>query len=127
MRNLVVDDIEFRHVEFQRILKGQEIDRAFTVTEAVTFMRERMIMVEPIQHYNVIFLDHDIESGFDRRDVVHFVDWICGNQFLVDEIRKAGTKFFIHSQNFDGARNMASRLLAHGFPVLISPFRCNGD
>jgi len=124
-RHLVVDDIQFRHDKFREILVplGHEIDHAYTVTEAVTFMRERMIMVDPPDPYGVIFLDHDIDSGYDRRDVVHFTRWLLANDWLVAALKKAGTIFFVHSQNSVGAQNLRFDIAAHGFPVKVCPFK----
>ena len=135
-RHLVIDDMQVRHDEFDRILVkngGHEIDHAYTVSEGEAFLRQRMIPDEFKAHklgvpavadpYGVIFLDHDIDSGYDRRDVLHFVQWFVGHDFIREEVRKAGTKFFIHSWNDSGIENMAALLRQHGFAVHCRKFR----
>ena len=128
--HLIVDDVEVRHTEFSRILRGHQLDHAYTVNEAIMFMRKRYFGfdrsfkedLDRVDNYDVIFLDHDIDAGYDRRNVLQFVKWIADNDSLLELLRKHGTKFFIHSHNPDGAENMRSILAQLGFEVIVKPF-----
>jgi CheY-like chemotaxis protein len=69
--HLIVDDMEVRHTEFSRILRGHQLDHAYTVNEAIMFMRKRYFGfdrsfkedLDRVDNYDVIFLDHDIDAG----------------------------------------------------------------
>ena len=118
---LVVDDLEIRHNGFKSILGNKaKLLRADNVTEATVQFHEMVFGEErPI---DVIFLDHDIDSGFDKRDVIHFVNWLMDTDWAIDSLRKWGTTFFIHSHNPVGAGNMRKALEDNGFTVKVKPF-----
>jgi hypothetical protein len=119
---LVVDDMEIRHEGFRKIL-GDKVNllRADNYTEAMSQFRE-IGMFEEDKRIDVIFLDHDIESGWDKRDVIHFVNWMMRHDWAKAKLREWNTLFFIHSHNPVGAENMRKVLTDNGFPVKVKPF-----
>lgn len=120
-RFLVVDDMQVRHDEFDRILPGTVL-HANNVREAVLQIQEDL---RDEKKFDVIFLDHDIESGSDQRDVVHLVWWIVETPWVLDQLKNDKTDFFIHSWNNHGAQNMKSILENVGFSVKVKPFRAS--
>jgi hypothetical protein len=119
---LVVDDMEIRHEGFRKILGGKvNLLRADNYTEAMSQFRE-IGMFEEDKRIDVIFLDHDIECGWDKRDVIHFVNWMMRHDWAKAKLREWNTLFFIHSHNPVGAENMRKVLADNGFPVKVKPF-----
>lgn len=135
-RFLVVDDMEVRHEEFRRLLKGAKVDHANNVHEAILaiqegmfasdrgFFKARRLGIVPPENWvhKVIFLDHDIDNGDDRRDVIHLVYWILRDPILVEAYKKKQTVFFIHSWNDVGSENMKVALERAGLRVHRRPF-----
>ncbi len=120
-RFLVIDDMQVRHDEFDRILTGGQIIHAYNVREGVLQIQEDL---RDEKKFHTIFLDHDIESGDDQRDVIELVHWIVETEWVRDQLMLDGTKFFIHSWNNHGAQNMKSILESSGFTdVKVKPFR----
>lgn len=119
-RFLVVDDMEERHDEFDRLLAGNQVVHVWNVMQAVLQVREDFM---DEKKFDVIFLDHDIEWGDDRRDVVEFVRWLVETPWILEQLKKDGTSFFIHSWNPEGAENMRSTLVDAGFEVKVEPFK----
>ena len=118
---LVVDDMEIRHAGFKKILGGKvKLLRADNCTEAVSQVREAMF--DDAGRIDAMFLDHDIESGVDQRDVNHFVNWMVENDWVRERLRLWQTKFFIHSHNPIGADNMRFTLQENGFDVIVRRF-----
>ena len=131
---IVVDDLEIRHKRFNDILKGHKVTNLFNVTEAIAFLHEAIVLenrtivdgkVKILENlkFNTIFLDHDIDSGDDQRDVIHLVKWIIDTQLVLKHLLETGTNFFIHSHNVVGAKNMADLLIDVGFQVIVKPFQ----
>ncbi len=118
-RFLVVDDMQVRHDEFDRILSGQVL-HANNVREGVLQIREDL---KDEKKFTTIFLDHDIESGDDQRDVIELVHWIIETPWVLNQLKADGTNFFIHSWNAHGAQNMRSLLENAGFTVKVKPFK----
>lgn len=121
---LVIDDMQVRHDGFKKIL-GDHVNliRADCVIEAISWFREIALFEEGnINSLDVIFLDHDIESGTDKRDVIHFVNFLMRHKWATDKLREWNTLFFIHSHNPVGAENMRKVLEDNGFPVKVKPF-----
>ena len=125
-RVLIIDDLQVRHDRFNSILKplGYEVDNAYTVGEAIRFFlghnQSIFDMGEP--KYSCIFLDHDIEFGGDRRDVIEFVKWLVSDERVVKRLIADRTNFFIHSHNTVGAPNMFNILRRAGLNVRIRKF-----
>ncbi len=120
MRFLIVDDMKTRHDEFDRILSGEDVVHTYNVREAALQIMEDL---RGERKYGTIFLDHDIESGTDQRDVIELVHWIVETPWVHDQLMKSGTNFFIHSWNAHGAQNMKALLEGAGFSVKVKPFR----
>lgn len=119
-RFLVIDDMQVRHDEFDRILAGSQVLHANNVREGVLQIQEDF---RDEKKFTTIFLDHDIEGGDDRRDVIELVHWIVETPWVRDQFKKDGTNFFIHSWNNHGAQNMKALLEDAGFNVKVKPFR----
>jgi hypothetical protein len=118
---LVVDDMENRHQGFEKILGGKvRLLRAYNCTEAAAWVRE--VMFDERSKIDTIFLDHDIDSPTDSRDVLHFVNWLMDNVWIKNTLKNWETNFFIHSHNPIGADNMRHTLEFHGFPVKVKRF-----
>lgn len=131
---IVVDDLEIRHERFNNILKGHKVTNLFNVTEAIAFLHEAIVLenraiidgkvkILDTPVFRTIFLDHDIDSGVDQRDVIHFVKWIIDTRAVLNHLLRTGTNFFIHSHNVVGAKNMADALRDEGFSVIVKPFQ----
>ena len=119
-RFLVVDDMQVRHNEFDRILTGGQVLHTYNVREGILQIQEDL---RDEKKFDTIFLDHDIEGGDDRRDVIELVHWIVETPWVRDHLKKNGTNFFIHSWNNHGAQNMKALLEDAGFNVKVKPFR----
>ena len=120
MRFLVVDDMQVRHDEFRRILSGGDVVHAYNVREAALQIQEDL---RGERKFTTIFLDHDIESGTDQRDVIELVHWIVETPWILEQLKADGTNFFIHSWNNHGAQNMKALLEQAGFLVRVRPFQ----
>jgi hypothetical protein len=134
-RFLVVDDLGVRHKRFRRILAGEYVISAMTVAEAIAIVHDKVVLERPVIHegrfvrfeppweFEVIFLDNDIDSGIDRRDVLEFARWVVEHDIVRQHFLDTGTKFFIHSMNVVGAGRIANVLQDAGFPVIVKPFK----
>jgi len=122
MVSLIIDDMQVRHEGIGRALSHTKVLHAYNVTEAILQVRDRWLHPEIPQKIDIFFLDHDIESSTDQRDVIEFVRWMIDDPFALRVAKEQNPLFFIHSHNPVGADNMASLLRQAGFRVSIRPF-----
>ena len=121
--NLIVDDLQIRHDGIKNSLPTHRFIHAYDVTEAILQIKECWFREdrEPVK-LGMIFLDHDIESGRDQRDVMEFVKWLVDDPEVNRMAKHFDPLFFIHSHNPSGAENMFHLLKQHGFRVAVAPF-----
>jgi len=135
-RVLVIDDLQLRQDWFRDVLTqcDQVMDEARSVGEAVLVLKERLdpperlvgrtIVQDPPAKFDVIFLDFDVDVGFDRRNFGEFVRWATENDFVRERLLADGTVFFIHSTSCDdGVDEMQNLLERLGFCVLRCEFQ----
>jgi hypothetical protein len=112
----LLDDDERRHVWFSTRFKGDFLDIADNVNEAL-----RLLGSKP---YDAIFLDHDLhpehyhtESNDDERTGYAVARWLCLNP----EMQRAST-ILVHTRNADGAMRMVGELRRAGRSADYVPF-----
>ena len=116
IRVFLLDDDERRHRWFVSRFKGDVIDIANNVKEAVQLLSA--------SSYDAIFLDHDLhpehynaDSNDDERTGYAVALWLCSNP----ELQRAST-IFVHTRNADGAMRMVGELRRAGRSADYVPF-----
>ena len=116
IRVFLLDDDERRHRWFIKRFKGDVIDIANNVTEALELLSAAS--------YDAIFLDHDLhpehyhaESTDDERTGYAVAVWLCSNP----ELQRAST-ILVHTRNADGAMRMVGELRRAGRSADYVPF-----
>ena len=116
IRVFLLDDDERRHRWFIKRFKGDVIDIANNVTEALELLSSAS--------YDAIFLDHDLhpehyhaESTDDKRTGYAVAVWLCSNP----ELQRAST-ILVHTRNADGAMRMVGELRRAGRSADYVPF-----
>ena len=116
IRVFLLDDDERRHRWFTKRFKGDVIDIANNVTEALELLSAAS--------YDAIFLDHDLhpehyhaESTDDERTGYAVAVWLCSNP----ELQRAST-ILVHTRNADGAMRMVGELRRAGRSADYVPF-----
>ena len=116
IRVFLLDDDERRHRWFITRFKGDVIDIANNVTEALELLS--------VASYDAIFLDHDLhpehyhaESTDDERTGYAVAVWLCSNP----DLQRAST-ILVHTRNADGAMRMVGELRRAGRSADYVPF-----
>jgi CheY-like chemotaxis protein len=116
IRVFLLDDDERRHKWFRLRFKGDLVDVAADVPEA-------LVMLEA-GSYDAIFLDHDLhpehyhsESTDDERTGYAIARWLSDNP----NIQRAST-IMVHTRNADGAMRMVEELRRSGRAAEYVPF-----
>lgn len=116
IRVFLLDDDERRHRWFVSRFKGDVIDIAHNVSEAMQLLSAAS--------YDAIFLDHDLhpehynaDSNDDERTGYAVALWLCSNP----ELQRAST-IFVHTRNADGAMRMVGELRRAGRTADYVPF-----
>ena len=116
IRIFLLDDDERRHRWFITRFKGDVIDIAENVNEAMRLLSAAS--------YDAIFLDHDLhpehyhaESTDDERTGYAVALWLCSNP----ELQRAST-ILVHTRNADGAMRMVGELRRAGRSADYVPF-----
>jgi hypothetical protein len=111
----LLDDDRRRHRWFLKRFKGDNVDIAETVTEAVDLLSANA--------YDAIFLDHDLlphhyEGEIDDENTGYAIaNWLNENK----ELNRAAT-IVVHTRNADGAIRMVEKLRECGRQVEYVPF-----
>lgn len=112
---LVLDDDHRRHRWFEKRFKGDEIDLAENVAEAVELLSHNT--------YDAIFLDHDLlphhyDGELDDENTGYAIAcWLNDNKTS----NRAAT-VIVHTRNADGAVRMVEKLRENGRQVEYVPF-----
>ena len=116
IRVFLLDDDTRRHRWFTARFKGDRIDIAENVNEAMQLLSAAT--------YDAIFLDHDLhpehyhaESTDDERTGYAVALWLCSNP----ELQRAST-ILVHTRNADGAMRMVGELRRAGRSADYVPF-----
>ena len=116
IRVFLLDDDKRRHRWFTTRFKGDVIDIANNVTEALQLLSAAS--------YDAIFLDHDLhpehyntDSTDDERTGYAVALWLCSNP----ELQRAST-IMVHTRNADGAMRMVGELRRAGRSADYVPF-----
>ena len=116
IRVFLLDDDERRHRWFTTRFKGDVIDIAENVTEAMQLLSAAS--------YDAIFLDHDLhpehynaDSTDDERTGYAVALWLCSNP----QLQRAST-ILVHTRNADGAMRMVGELRRAGRSADYVPF-----
>ena len=116
IRVFLLDDDVRRHRWFTARFKGDVIDIANNVTEAMQLLSAAS--------YDAIFLDHDLhpehyntDSTDDERTGYAVALWLCSNP----ELQRAST-ILVHTRNADGAMRMVGELRRAGRSADYVPF-----
>ena len=116
IRVFLLDDDERRHRWFATRFKGDFVDIASNVTEALQLLSA--------SSYDAIFLDHDLhpehynaDSTDDERTGYAVAAWLSSNQ----ERQRAST-ILVHTRNADGAMRMVGELRRAGRSADYVPF-----
>jgi CheY-like chemotaxis protein len=112
----LLDDDTLRHGWFARQFKGERLDVAETAERAVELLSSN--------HYDVIFLDHDLlpehyyAEGFDdERSGYAVARWLAEAP-----ARLAAATIIVHTRNADGALRMVELLRRTGRQAEHVPF-----
>ncbi len=116
IRVFLLDDDERRHRWFATRFKGDFVDIASNVTEALQLLSA--------SSYDAIFLDHDLhpehynaDSTDDERTGYAVAAWLSSNP----ERQRAST-ILVHTRNADGAMRMVGELRRAGRSADYVPF-----
>ena len=116
IRVFLLDDDKRRHRWFTARFKGDFVDIASNVKEALHLLST--------SSYDAIFLDHDLhpehyhaESTDDERTGYAVAVWLCSNP----EHQRAST-ILVHTRNADGAMRMVGELRRAGRSADYVPF-----
>jgi DNA-binding LacI/PurR family transcriptional regulator len=116
IRVFLLDDDKRRHRWFTARFKGDLVDIASDVKEALQLLST--------SSYDAIFLDHDLhpehyhaESTDDERTGYAVAVWLCSNP----EHQRAST-ILVHTRNADGAMRMVEELRRAGRSADYVPF-----
>ena len=116
IRVFLLDDDKRRHRWFTARFKGDFVDIASNVKEALELLST--------SSYDAIFLDHDLhpehyhaESTDDERTGYAVAVWLCSNP----ESQRAST-ILVHTRNADGAMRMVGELRRAGRSADYVPF-----
>src|SRR5215208_3525068 len=116
IRVFLLDDDERRHRWFATRFKGDFVDIANNVAEALQLLSA--------SSYDAIFLDHDLhpehyhaESTDDERTGYAVAVWLSSNP----ELQRAST-ILVHTRNADGAMRMVEQLRNSGRAAEYVPF-----
>ena len=116
IRVFLLDDDERRHRWFATRFKGDFVDIASNVTEALQLLSA--------SSYDAIFLDHDLhpehynaDSTDDERTGYAVAAWLSSNP----EMQRAST-ILVHTRNADGAMRMVGELRRAGRSADYVPF-----
>ena len=116
IRVFLLDDDERRHRWFAMRFKGDSIDIASNVGEALELLSA--------SSYDAIFLDHDLhpehynaDSTDDERTGYAVAAWLSSNP----EYQRAST-ILVHTRNADGAMRMVGELRRAGRSADYVPF-----
>ena len=116
IRVFLLDDDKRRHRWFTARFKGDFVDIASNVKEALQLLST--------SSYDAIFLDHDLhpehyhaESTDDERTGYAVAVWLCSNP----EYQRAST-ILVHTRNADGAMRMVGELRRAGRSADYVPF-----
>lgn len=116
---LFLDDDPRRAALMYQRMNSEQQQHTFWVTTAEE-------AIDVLKHYRarleLVFLDHDLGG----RTYVHSAREDCGMEvvrFLEKQDSKTFTcDFIVHSWNIDAAQKMNSRLNAHGYKSVQTPF-----
>ena len=116
IRVFLLDDDTRRHDWFAKRFKGDHLD----VTDDVERAREFL----SVNHYDAIFLDHDLLPGHyhaeetdDERTGYAIALWLASRP----ELQRAST-IMVHTRNADGAMRMVEELRRAGRQAEYVPF-----
>ena len=116
VRVFLLDDDAARHEWFARQFKGDSVDVAADAARAVEMLAAN--------HYDVIFLDHDLlpehyyaEEFDDERTGYAVARWLAERPE-----RLAATHIIVHTRNADGALRMVELLRRTGRQAEHVPF-----
>ncbi len=121
IRVFLLDDDTRRHRWFMARFKGDFVDIASNVKEALQLLSS--------SSYDAIFLDHDLhpehyhtDSTDDERTGYAVAVWLCSNP----EQQRAST-ILVHTRNADGAMRMVGELRRAGRSADYVPFPLLAD
>ena len=121
IRVFLLDDDKRRHRWFTARFKGDFVDIASNVKEALQLLSTAS--------YDAIFLDHDLhpehynaDSTDDERTGYAVAVWLCSNP----ERQRAST-ILVHTRNADGAMRMVGELRRAGRSADYVPFPLLAD
>jgi len=106
---LIIDDEQYRHRWFNRTFKDMELEldirTAYDADQALEQMRETQ--------FDVVFFDHDLGAGPNGSRLATMV---LGDPFGPGDSRQYKWPYnvFIHSLNWNGARNIESKFKSAG-------------
>ena len=116
IRVFLLDDDVRRHRWFTQRFKGDFIDIANNVKEALELLSA--------SSYDTIFLDHDLhpehyhaESTDDERTSYAVARWLCSNP-----VHQRASTILVHTRNADGAMRMVAELREAGRSADYVPF-----
>ncbi len=116
IRVFLLDDDERRHKWFHLRFKGDSVDVAVNVPEALELLGAGS--------YDAIFLDHDLlpehynsDSTDDERTGYAIARWLSENT----QVQRAST-IMVHTRNADGAMRMVEELRRSGRAAEYVPF-----
>lgn len=112
---LIIDDEKYRHEYITSLVLAKlfnpgdlAVDSAFNATEAQRLMRDTQ--------YDLVFFDHDLGDYSDNGSQIVSA---LGNSPDYYKLPKAA---WVHSMNYAGARNIASKLSCLNIPVKVLDF-----
>jgi CheY-like chemotaxis protein len=117
VRVFLLDDDAARHDWFARQFKGDRVDVAADAARACELLASN--------HYDVIFLDHDLlpehyyaEEFDDERSGYAVARWLAERPACL-----SGTQIIVHTRNADGALRMVELLRRAGRQAEHVPFQ----
>lgn len=116
IRVFLLDDDKRRHAWFAKRFKGDRLDIAEDVKDALTLLEENL--------YDAIFLDHDLlpehynsESTDDERTGYAVALWLAEQPG-----RQRASTIMVHTRNADGAMRMVETMRRAGRQAEYVPF-----
>lgn len=108
LRILVVDDERLEW--FESTFESTSLDALTLVSTPEEGLEEMSLFV-----YDVLFLDHDLQSSLDGSGVLSEIFWNPWKYF-------APRVVWTHSENGEGRKNIVSKCKSAGVPVKNVPF-----
>lgn len=112
MKVLFLDDMKSRRDEFQKNSIGHVVHFATNAQECLDLLKNN--------EYDVIYLDHDLESEHYQSNEDHHEDGRFVAKHMIDMPQHHGKVVIVHSLNPDGRQNILS-ILKHNYIVYLGP------